>query len=195
MNTLNYSPEAVQTYWKPYFEKKGVDLNSVRVYEESENPVLFNSYRKDNNVLLSNLYNTRVTYNGMRFWGSEQLYLYLLTETQPQSREKLMTARGAAQAKAIMKDQPLDADAEHKKFNAMRIALRAKADSNVPFKTFLLSTGDRPLVEDASGWWDTFWGTVGKDGHYVGVNATGRLLMELRTQLQQEMRSKTASGI
>ena len=77
----------------------------------------------------------------------------------------------------------------------MRIALRAKAESNIPFKTILLNSGDKALVEDSSNWYDTTYGTVLKDGYYVGVNATGRLLMELRTQLQQEMRSKTVSVI
>jgi ribA/ribD-fused uncharacterized protein len=62
----------------------------------------------------------------------------------------------------------------------MSKALRAKFAAPA-LKTLLLSTGERPLVEDSP--YDRYWG-AGKDGR--GKNRLGALLMELRDELRKE---------
>ena len=66
----------------------------------------------------------------------------------------------------------------------MRWSLRVKLAQNWrEFGRLLLSTGDRPIVEQSRK--DDFWGAkVADDGTLVGMNVLGRLLMELREQLK-----------
>jgi len=67
--------------------------------------------------------------------------------------------------------------------NIMRWCLRVKLAQNwKKFGSLLISTGDRPIVEESKK--DDFWGAKpkGKD-ILVGKNVLGRLLMELREKL------------
>lgn len=50
-------------------------------------------------------------------------------------------------------------------------------------REYLLSTGDKDILEFAY-WWDLYWGaSTKKDSeYYVGVNALGRLHMEIRNK-------------
>lgn len=67
----------------------------------------------------------------------------------------------------------------------MRWCLRVKLAQNwSAFSRLLLATGDRPIVEESRR--DEFWGAkpVNADT-LVGVNALGRLLMELREEIKQ----------
>ena len=61
----------------------------------------------------------------------------------------------------------------------MRWVLRVKLVCNLAsFGGLLESTGDMPIVEHSKQ--DLFWGARVQNGQLVGVNALGRLLMELR---------------
>jgi len=72
-------------------------------------------------------------------------------------------------------------DWEDVRVKVMRWSLRAKLLCNWDkFGALLKSTGTKIIVEDSSR--DIFWGAAKKDLIYVGVNALGRLLMELRGQ-------------
>ena len=63
----------------------------------------------------------------------------------------------------------------------MRRAVRAKFEAHEDLQTLLLSTGDKKIVEAATR--DDFWG-CGADGS--GKNWLGRILMELRAELQAQ---------
>lgn len=65
-------------------------------------------------------------------------------------------------------------------------ALTLKAEQCKLFKEKLLESGDTPLVEFAP-WGDTIWGTVKQGNEYVGVNATGRLMMKVRENLSEKL--------
>jgi type I restriction enzyme S subunit len=69
----------------------------------------------------------------------------------------------------------------------MRFCLRLKLIQNwKPFTELLISTGELPIVEDSHK--DDFWGAVPQeDGSLIGANVLGRLLMELREQVKQNM--------
>ena len=66
----------------------------------------------------------------------------------------------------------------------MRWCLRVKLVQNwSSFSVLMLKTGSRPIVEESRK--DDFWGAKPQDdGTLVGMNVLGRLLMELREQLQ-----------
>ncbi len=64
----------------------------------------------------------------------------------------------------------------------MRWCLRVKLAQNwFRFSELLLRTGDRPIVEESRR--DAYWGAKPQNGTLVGVNALGRLLMELREEI------------
>ncbi len=72
-------------------------------------------------------------------------------------------------------------DWEDVRVKVMRWSLRAKLLCNWDkFGELLKSTGTKIIVEDSSR--DIFWGAEKKGSTYIGVNALGRLLMELREQ-------------
>ena len=72
-------------------------------------------------------------------------------------------------------------DWEDVRVKVMRWSLRAKLLCNWDkFGELLKSTGTKIIVEDSSR--DIFWGAEKKGSTYMGINALGRLLMELRAQ-------------
>jgi ribA/ribD-fused uncharacterized protein len=74
-------------------------------------------------------------------------------------------------------------DWEEVRVIVMRWCLRVKLVQNFDkFRSLLLETGDRPIVEDSPR--DDFWGAVAQKEPQVlsGRNVLGRLLMELREQ-------------
>lgn len=79
---------------------------------------------------------------------------------------------------------PKRADWQDVKLEVMRIAVRAKFLQNSELGQKLLATGTSELIEDSTG--DEFWG-CGKKG--AGQNWLGRVLMEVRAELQQSLPS------
>lgn len=77
------------------------------------------------------------------------------------------------------------------KFDRMRRVLRAKFTQHEDFKALLLSTGDATLIESATvdNSVNRLWGEV----NGVGKNMLGKLLMEVRSELQEQIapRKKT----
>lgn len=76
-------------------------------------------------------------------------------------------------------------DFHERKLDFMRVLLQRKfSDTNPILKQQLIATGDIELVE--VNWWrDTFWGEC----NGVGENNLGKLLMQIRTELQQQNKS------
>ncbi len=74
-------------------------------------------------------------------------------------------------------------DWEQYKIRIMKWCLKVKLCQNWDsFSKILLSTGDLPIVEDS--YKDTFWGAIFNGKEYEGINALGRLLMELREEIK-----------
>jgi hypothetical protein len=93
-----------------------------------------------------------------------------------------MTAK--MRSKPFRKDSRPDWDDVRVK--VMRWCLRVKLVYNWrKFSELLLSTGDRPIVEDSRK--DSYWGAMRQDADTLnGQNVLGRLLMELRGRLQED---------
>jgi type I restriction enzyme S subunit len=126
--------------------------------------------------------------NGVRIRTSEALYQACRFPHMPTVQRRIidehspMTAK--MRSKPFRKDSRPDWDTVRVKI--MRWCLRVKlAQNRREFGRLLLATGSRPIVEQSRN--DDFWGAkVVDDGTLVGMNVLGRLLMELREQLQAE---------
>ena len=124
--------------------------------------------------------------NGIRILSSEALYQACRFPHMPEVQGLIIGQRSPMTAK--MKSKPYrDAsrpDWQRVRVSVMRWALRVKLAQNWEvFSRLLLSTGDRPIVEESRK--DAFWGAKPVDERtLVGMNVLGRLLMELREEVK-----------
>ena len=118
--------------------------------------------------------------NGERFYTSEAFYQALKHTHKPDLQRRIMLANSPYKAKKIAYEAYPRADWNRRRIDIMRYVLKAKLVCNwSQFSGLLLGTADAPLVEHSEK--DVFWGAkTSMDGGFVGVNALGRLLMELR---------------
>ena len=129
--------------------------------------------------------------NGLRILTSEALYQACRFPHRPDLQRLIIAQRSPMTAK--MKGEPHLHDSrpdwDRVRVVIMRWCLRVKLAQH--WKTFgelLRSVGDRPIVEQS--WKNDFWGAKpADDGTLRGVNALGRLLMELRELVQREPRT------
>jgi type I restriction enzyme S subunit len=124
--------------------------------------------------------------NGVRIKTSEALYQACRFPHMPEVQQLIIGENSPMTAK--MRIKPYRRVSRHDwdfvRVKIMRWSLRVKLAQNWrEFGRLLLSTGDRPIVEQSRK--DDFWGAkVADDGTLVGMNVLGRLLMELREQLK-----------
>jgi len=128
---------------------------------------------------LSNFHPADVTLDGDRYRTVEHAYqaAKTLDDTERADIRAVLTPR---EAKALGQRVTLRQDWDYVKVNAMLDLLRQKFRQE-PLKGRLLATGDKRLIEGNT-WGDTFWGVC--DG--VGENWLGRLLMQVRGELQKQ---------
>jgi type I restriction enzyme, S subunit len=123
--------------------------------------------------------------NGTRVWSSEALYQACRFPLRPDLQRLIVAERSPMTAKMKAKHflPKSRHDWESVRIKIMRWCLRVKLAQNWSrFGNLLLSTGNRPIVEESTR--DKFWAAKQtKPGELVGINAMGRLLMELREQL------------
>lgn len=115
------------------------------------------------------------------WWPTVEHYFQAQKFDDPGYREIIRTSGPAKRAAELGRSRavPIRADWEAVKVEIMRNAVLKKFQTHPALKTLLLSTGDRPLVENAPG--DYFWG-CGQDGS--GRNELGRILEAVRDQLR-----------
>lgn len=159
--------------------------------------ILFNSYCKNQNVVLSNLYDKcHIDYQGLVFHSSEQLFFWQLLDGNEEARTKVMEAQTAKECKKIgsryLKKMGWDdtqPQVQRAELQALRVAIGEKMRCCKEFRDFVLKSGDKKLVEYA--WWDKMgeYGCYDVDpankyswytGQVVGQNIAGRLIMEWR---------------
>lgn len=130
---------------------------------------------------LSNYSSCVVFYNGHAYQSVEHAYQAQKT-FDPQLQKAIRDCATPATAKKLARSLPRRSDWNAVKIGIMRELLREKF-SQEPERSVLLSTGNAELVE--GNWWnDQFWGQcpVG-----MGENWLGRLLMEIRAELQSNI--------
>ena len=157
----------------------------IRVYRRSESVVFLKTTEAFGG--LSNMaggFPLRVS--GIYIRTSEALYQACRFPHMPQVQRLIFDEASPMTAK--MKSKPYRdqsrPDWDRVRVAIMRWCLRVKLALHPrQFGNLLLATEDRPIVEESRR--DAFWGAKPeKDGTLVGVNALGRLLMELREELK-----------
>lgn len=124
--------------------------------------------------------------NGIPILTSEALYQACRFPHLPEVQQSIIKEKSPMTAKMVGKPYKSQSreDFESVKVDIMRWCLRVKLAQNFfEFSKLLFSTNNRPIVEDSHK--DAFWGAVRdkKDENILrGVNALGRLLMQLREQ-------------
>ncbi len=128
-----------------------------------------------------------VRINGVRILTVEALYQACRFPHLPEVQRKIIEQTSPMTAKMVGKPYRVDSrpDWDRVRVKIMRWVLRLKLAMHwTQFSALLLSTGERPIVEDSRK--DDFWGAMpsGPDT-LVGMNVLGRLLMELREEIKQ----------
>lgn len=123
---------------------------------------------------------------GVKVLTSEALYQACRFPGMPEIQRIIIEQRSPMTAKDISRkyNQLTRPDWENRRVQIMRWALNGKLLYN--WKTFgelLDSTGEKYIVEDSPK--DTFWGAAKDGSMYSGVNALGRLLMQLRLKYRR----------
>lgn len=145
------------------------------------------SFRKTNDKYgeFSNMaHGFPLTIDNKEFNSSEALYQALKFSERPDIQELILNSKNAMGAKFISRenDHLVDKDWKSKRVQAMKICLHIKHMQHLEtLKSIFKETNGFEIVEFSNN--DLFWGCALNHtiNQYQGVNALGRLLMELRT--------------
>ena len=128
--------------------------------------------------------------NGVQIWSSEALYQACRYPVHPEIQRLIIAERSPMTAKMKAKHYVGDSrpDWLQVRVRIMRWCLKVKLAQNwARFGSLLLSTEQRTIVEESKR--DEFWAAKQtRPGEFVGINALGRLLMELREELRSNNR-------
>lgn len=138
-----------------------------------------NSFR-DEYYFLSNFYECPVTYNGLTYKNNEAAFQAQKCITMNE-RFKFINLN-ASEAKKLGRRVVLRKDWEDIKIKVMTAIVKAKFEQNEDLKEKLLST-ENTYLEEGNTWGDRIWGTV----NGVGANNLGKILMNVRKELQLEL--------
>jgi len=127
---------------------------------------------------LSNFYKCTIDYEGLRYSSVEHAYQAAKT-LDFDERIRIRNAETPGHAKRLGRTVKLRQNWDDIKVDVMRTLLRLKF-SHPELRQKLLDTGCAYLQE-GNYWHDTFWGVDLRTGQ--GQNMLGRLLMELRSEL------------
>lgn len=157
-----------------------VKEKDIRIYNISECCV----FRKTKEMFggLSNMASGfPLKINDVKILSSEALYQACKFPHYPDIQRKIISEKSPMTAKMVCKpyNNNIRKDWEDIKVKVMRWCLQVKLAQNyIKFGALLNSTYDKYIVEESHK--DIFWGTINKNNQLSGVNALGRLLMELR---------------
>ena len=155
-----------------------------RVYDRS-NVVVFHKTTAPFGGLSNMAAGYSLNVNGIFIRTSEALYQACRFPHLPEIQQLILSQASPMTAK--MKSKPLREhsreDWNRVRIRIMRWCLQIKLAQNAQkFGSLLLSTGDRPIVEQSRR--DPFWGAQPFDETLIGLNVLGRLLMELREEVK-----------
>lgn len=160
--------------------------SQIRVYSKEDSAV----FRKTTEVFggFSNMAaGFKIRVNGELFLTTEALYQACRFPHRPELQKLIIEQHSPMTAKMKAKPYRNDSRADWIKVRVriMQWCLHLKlAQHWDEFSRLLLSSGDRPIVEDSRN--DDFWGAkVTECNTLVGMNVLGRLLMGLREQVKE----------
>lgn len=138
---------------------------------------------RDKYAFLSNFFVYPLRYNGISWLSAEHAFQAQKT-THPVEYYKIRDAATPADAKRIGRTVKIREDWEAVKIDIMREIIRAKFEDE-RLQELLLKTGTVRLIEGNT-WRDKIWGAVQNSrGDWCGRNLLGKILMEIRQELQQ----------
>ena len=167
--------------------RPGIDKSQVRRYAP-EGAAVFRIVRERWGGL-SNFGAFPLEINGVAIPTPEALYQACRFPAEPELQRLVISQPNpmAAKVEANKKADRTRADWFDINVRLMRWVLRVKLACNYEsFGQLLDSTGDQPIVEHSRR--DVFWGARYEGRALVGVNALGRLLMELREKYRMDRR-------
>ncbi|GHD45280.1 type I restriction enzyme, S subunit/hypothetical protein [Marinobacter persicus] len=130
--------------------------------------------------------------NGVYIRSSEALYQACRYPNNPEIQKKIIHQSSPMTAKMVGKPNRADTreDWQKTRIIIMKWSLRVKLAQNYEkFSALLKESGDNPIVESSNK--DDFWGAKPVDQQtLVGVNALGRLLMELRALVENSSKDQ-----
>ena len=138
-----------------------------------------------NYFYLSNFFTSAIIFDGETYSTIEHTFQAAKT-FDPEQRQAIQNANTPAAAKRLGRQVALRPDWEEVKFDIMRDLLKQKF-SQSDLRQKLIATGEVELIEGNT-WGDRVWGCVLVKGQWVGKNHLGRLLMEIRSEIQREHR-------
>ena len=127
----------------------------------------------------------RLVYKGVAFRSGEHIFQCGKAMNQ-QDFISIRDANLAVDARKIGHSLPKERirpDWDTYKIRRMKEILMCKYTQSQDLRNLLVSTEDKVLIHTAP--WDAFWGS-GKDGK--GQNRLGKMTMEVRTVIQQEVK-------
>lgn len=132
-----------------------------------------------------------VVVNGIQIKSVEALYQACRFPDMPEVQERILQQSSPMTAKMVGKPfrEYTRKDWDDVRIKIMKWALRVKLAQNWEhFSSVLIESSNMPIVELSNK--DDFWGAKPtEEGIYVGVNALGRLLMQLREQINNNEKS------
>lgn len=137
-------------------------------------------YYETSNFVFSNFSAHTVFFDGIKYPTVEHAF-HAQKFDSPEIKDKFINCSSplvAWQLARELKPQRRD-DWDEVKVDILKDIIRAKIDQHVEVRDALLSTGNEEIIEQNPK--DDFWGS-GPDG--LGQNQTGKLLMELRAELE-----------
>lgn len=119
-------------------------------------------------------------------WPTSEHYFQAQKFTDEAYREKIRTTASPMIAARLGRSRavPIRAGWEAAKLDVMRVAVSKKFAAHPSLTKLLLDTGDEELIEATSN--DKFWG-CGSDR--TGLNWLGKILMEIRSELERNAKS------
>lgn len=157
---------------------------SIRKYKKTE-CITFKSTKGRYGALSNMAPDFPIYINGNSIRTAEALYQALRFPENPEIQEQIINFPSPIAAKKFGRTQ-IDKsrkDWNIHRFKIMKFCIEIKLLQNKDlFTEALLSTKDLPIVEYTEK--DKVWGAITEGEFYVGTNALGRLLMELRENLK-----------
>lgn len=120
-------------------------------------------------------------FQAMRF-EDQEIRRIIRSQASPMAAK--MKAKGSKHLMVVEPCSPQDVE-------NMSVCLELKFSQHPAIRQQLIRTGDHDLVEDIGnrrGARHLFWGAHRQDDEWIGINTMGRLLMELREILQNELK-------
>lgn len=158
--------------------------NNTRKYHKSE-CIAFRSTKEEFGALSNMAGGFPIKIEEHWIKNSEVLYQALKYPNYPEIQKHIFHVKSPIFAKRVSRKyrEYERNDWLRVRFKIMKYCLELKLQNNFQrFSKVLLSTNDKPIVEYSKK--DKVWGAVDSGEYYEGVNALGRLLMELREKIK-----------